>query len=59
MSYVKIIIVEVAIAILVCSCSATNEVSQDKGYSVDGRKSKVAKFQCINEKFLNIKCKKK
>ena len=55
----NIIVVALAIAILGVSCVPQNEVSQKYGYWLDGRKSKVAKFQCINEKFLNIECKEK
>jgi len=55
----NIIIVALAFAILGVSCVSTNEVSQRIGYWVDSRKKNIAKFQCINEKFLNIECKEK
>ena len=60
MSYERIIIiVALATAVLVASCMSTNEVSQRIGYWVDSRKKNIAKFQCINHKFLDIECKEK
>ena len=55
----NIIVVALAITVLVASCMSTNEVSQRIGYWVDSRKKNIAKFQCINHKFLDIECKEK
>lgn len=44
------------ISVGLISCSSD---SGELGYFIDQRKSKPIKWQCINEDFLNIKCKTK